>query len=264
MYWLEHASLLLIGVVMLAALLLVHELALRLGRRTRGKAARGEARGYLVSSALALLGLLMGFTFSAAQDRYRLRQDLVVAEANAISTTYLRFQLLDPPWRQTLSRELLDYAETRIRFAEALTPAEIERNAGRAGGLQTQIWRDLAAAIRVNSIPTLNLALLQTTNETFDLAEARRAARENRIPVAILRALLACSLTVAAILGYTEAFERRDTAVLLGVLLLLTLAFCLILDLDRPVTGTVRVNEAPLQRTIDSMREKEAVRLKPG
>jgi hypothetical protein len=263
MYWLERAPLALIGAAMLAALLLAHEVALRLGRRVRGKIARGETRGYLVSSALALLGLLMGFTFNAAQERYRLRQDLLVAEANALSTTYLRFQLLDLPYRETLSRELLAYAEIRVRFGDAHTPAEIERNARQAGALQAKIWRDLSPALRSNPVPTLNLGLLQTVNETFDLAEARRAARETRVPVAILRALLACSLTVAAILGYTEAFERRDTVVLLGVLLLLTLAFCLILDVDSPVSGTVRINQASLQRTLEVMRTGDIVQATP-
>jgi hypothetical protein len=262
MYWIERAPIVVIGLVILAGLVLLHEIALRLGRRGR-TTARSEARGYLVSSALALLGLLMGFTFSAAQERFRLREQLVVAEANALSTSYLRLQLLEPPWRETLSRELLDYGETRLRFADALTPAEIDRVARDGAIRQAKIWRDLAPAVRANSVPTLNPSFLQTLNETFDLAEARRAAREMRVPVTILRVLLACSFTVAAIIGYTEAFERRDTIVLVGVLFLLTLAYCLILDLDRPVSGSVRVAQAPMQRTVAAMREGEAARPPP-
>ena len=102
MSWLERAPLALVGIAMMAGLVIAHEIALRLGRRTT--ATPSEVRGYVLSSALALLGLLMGFTFSAAQGRFQLRQELVVSEANALSTTYLRFQLLDAPWRQALSR----------------------------------------------------------------------------------------------------------------------------------------------------------------
>jgi len=241
-------------------LILAHELALRLGRRLSREAGRSEARGYIVSSALALLGLLVGFTFNAAQERFQARRDLVVAEANAIGTSYLRLQLLEPPWRDVLGREFLAYAETRLGFTQAGTPAEIDRNARRTGEAQAQIWRDLRPALRAESDPGLNLALVQSLNETFDVAAARRAAREARVPLPILRALLLCSLTVAAIVGYTEAAERRATGVLFGVLLLLTLAMSLILDLDRPAGGRIRERDAPLQQAVAEIRASQAAK----
>jgi hypothetical protein len=251
---LESAPLPAIALVMLAALVLAHEAAFRLSRRARKSARQDETRGYLVSSALALLGLLMAFTFSAAQDRYRARQILVVAEANAIGTSYLRTQLLDAPWRRILGDDILRYAQTRIAFGGAVTEDEIERNADLSGQLQQRIWRDLAPALRTNPVAGLNLALVQTLNETFDLAATRRAAREAHVPLAILRALALCSVTVAVLVGYSEGPGRRDTGMLVGVLLLVTLAFCLILDLDRPQTGSVRVSEAPLVRAVEDIR----------
>jgi hypothetical protein len=260
MNWLEHAPLLLIGVVIAVALIVAHEVAHWLGRLVAGKAPGSEARGYLVSSALGLLALLMAFTFSAAQDRFSVRQDLLVKEANAIGSSYLQVQLLDPPWRDDLSRELLRYAQVRARFQDVETPGEIEAISRQTAALQDGIWRTLAGAVRANPVPTLNPVLVEAVDESFDFAASNRAARETRLPVAILRLLVLASLAIAAIVGYTEAFDRRDTGVVASVLLMLTIAFCLILDLDRPVSGRVRINEAPIRRAADDISRREAAK----
>ena len=44
---------------------------------------------------LGLLALLLGFTFSMAVDRFDARRAVVLEEANAIGTAYLRTQVLD-------------------------------------------------------------------------------------------------------------------------------------------------------------------------
>src|SRR6185369_2599613 len=115
-----------------------------------GKEEPSEEQGYLISSALALLGLLTAFTFGAAQDRWRLRQDLVIDEANAIGTTYLRFQMLEAPHRQALSQDLLLYTEARVAAGRATTAAAAASAAERAEALQPRIWRDLSAAVQTN------------------------------------------------------------------------------------------------------------------
>jgi hypothetical protein len=261
MNWIERAPLLLVAAAFLTALLLIHEIALWLGRGLAARTGGAEARGYVVSSALALLGLLFAFTFNAAQERFQARRDLVVAEANALGTTYLRFQLLDPPWRDTLSADLLRYAEMRLRGDQVGAPAEAARYAQEVSSAQGLIWEALRAALRqTRPDPGLTLGLLQTVNETFDLAASRRAAREGRVPVMILRTLIVSSVMAAGILGYTEAGGRRATLVLFGLLLLLTLAFGLILDLDRPFSGSVRVSQAPLERAVADIRQGEAAK----
>lgn len=260
MYWIERAPLALIGLALFLALMAAHEIALQIARRLASQSFTSETLGYLVSSALALLGLLMAFTFGAAEERFMLRQSLVVTEANAIGTTYLRIQLLDPPSRDRLSGDLARYAEARLRFTAARSAEDVESNTRETAALQDAIWRELNTVVHTNPAPDLNLGLMITVNDMFDLAASARAARDARIPVAILRSLVFCSLIVAAIVGFAEARERRWTGALLGVLLLLSLAFCLILDLDRPVSGTVRINPAALQRALADIQRGEAAK----
>lgn len=260
MAWLERAPLLLIGLVLMAGLVLAHEAGVQLARRTQRarKDEPNEERGYLISSALALLGLLTAFTFGAAQDRWRLRHDLVVSEANAIGTTYLRIQLLDAPHRQGLGRDMLLYTEARVAAGQAKTPAGAAAAAQRAEAMQPQIWRELNAAMRANPVQTLNPPLVQTTNETFDLAASRRAADEVHVPLTVVRILAISAFASAGIVGFSSGGQRRQFGVFLGAMLLLTLAYCLILDLDRPVSGTVRINQAPMQRALESIQQSEA------
>jgi hypothetical protein len=189
--WLENAPIWLIGLAIAAALTLAHEGGRRLGRRLRKSDERAaEVRGYLVSSALALLGLLIAFTFGAAQDRWRVRQELVIAEANAIGTTYLRAQLFEPPARDELSRGLLQYGDLRLRATEARTARQVEDNDRQVAALQQSLWMNVRGAMRSTPDPALKSTFLQSMNETFDLAEARRAAEEVRVPVTVLRVLI--------------------------------------------------------------------------
>ena len=221
----------------------------------------GEGKGHLVGAALALLGLMTAFTFGAAQDRFNMRQRMVVEEANALGTTYLRIQTLDPPVRDILSGQMLRYAQVRQDFSIAsASPASLEENTRRTSDMQAEMWPEVMRAVRTNPIPSLNVSLLQTTNDMFDLAASRRAGIDARVPVSILRMLTVYALAAAAIMGFAGAKERRYSVVSTAVLLLLTLAFCLILDLDRPSTGTIRINQSAMARAVATIREGEARR----
>ena len=67
----------------------------------------------------SLLGLLLAFSFGMVLTRYEARRELVVREANAIGTSYLRAQFLNEPYRTRLSTLLVEYAENRVQLASA-------------------------------------------------------------------------------------------------------------------------------------------------
>src|SRR4051794_14041477 len=78
-----------------AALLLVSELGYRLGLResSASLASRKEQTGILGGALLALLGLLLAFSFGIVEARFAERKALVLEDANAIGTTYLRAEM---------------------------------------------------------------------------------------------------------------------------------------------------------------------------
>lgn len=84
-----HAIALLIPVGLFAGMLLCLYIGLRLGQREQAKAAEiAHVRTSVVEATVfGLMGLYIAFTFFGAFQRYELRRQLTVDEANAIGTS---------------------------------------------------------------------------------------------------------------------------------------------------------------------------------
>jgi hypothetical protein len=97
---------------------------LGLHRRRRSEEEKEGPVGAIVAATLGLLGLVLAFTFGLAASRFDARRQIVVEEANAIGTTYLRAGLL-PIDRGAKTRMLLsEYVDARLEAAET---GDIER-----------------------------------------------------------------------------------------------------------------------------------------
>ncbi len=85
-----------IALALFAGMLLLLDIGRRIGARRRAQDAggAGAGTGAVEGAVFALLGLLVAFTFSGAASRFDARRALVVEEANAIGTAYLRLDLL--------------------------------------------------------------------------------------------------------------------------------------------------------------------------
>ena len=87
---------LLLAAGLFAAMLAFQELGRRLGvsRAAHDPEGARAGAGVVDGAIFALLGLLIAFTFSGAASRFDHRRALIVEEANAIGTAYLRVDLL--------------------------------------------------------------------------------------------------------------------------------------------------------------------------
>ena len=63
----------------------------------------------------ALMGLMLGFAFAGAVSRLDARRELIVREANAIGTAYLRVDLLPAAAQPELRQLFRRYLEARMR-----------------------------------------------------------------------------------------------------------------------------------------------------
>lgn len=224
----------------------------RLGRATeRGMSVEGVGGNY-VGASLGLLALLVGFSFSMAIDRYTSQRALVSEEANALSTTYRRLQTLQEPDRTRLGGALLPYVEAREAFSRAVTPDELRAAEARTDKLQAEFWSEIVGSAGADT-PS-GRAVFDATNSMFNVAATRRAALESAIPRAILFALLLYAVIAAALMGYSHPVTRRFVLASTIQFVLLSIAFALILDLDRPRTGLVEVSQAPMFRVAAAIR----------
>ena len=89
-------------------------------RQRRGAHERETPVGEIVAAVLGLLAFLLTFTFGMAAARFDTRRELVLEEANAIGTTYLRAALVPEPQRTEIRTLLRDYVDLRL---EAVQPA---------------------------------------------------------------------------------------------------------------------------------------------
>ena len=242
----DAAPLWLIGILLFLLLALFFRLGVWL--RSRGKHGEGRTddEGYLLSAALALLGLLIAFTFSLALNRYDNRRNLVVQEANAIGTAWLRAGLIEGDTGRHLQRSIARYADVRLDLPKSADDMHVARIETYTARMQSQLWQEMKTDIASLPAP-IATTLIAAMNEMFDIAASRKAEREARIPPDILLVLVLCTAMSAAIIGYvlgnTGRSHRTVTTILFA---LLTLALLMILDLDRPWRGTITVSQQPM------------------
>ncbi len=173
--WIVFASLLIL-------LVGLSELAWRTGlASSRKKSEADKDSGTVRSAVLALLGLLLGFSFAIAGARYEARRELLVEEANSIVTTARRAQLLPEPHAANVVQLLRKYVPLRIEaHREGQFSNQFATTRKRSAELQDRMWAEAvgAAAERPSSITASFIASL---NETIDLEAKRIAAKRNHV-----------------------------------------------------------------------------------
>jgi hypothetical protein len=251
------ASPLLLLIVVYVGSLAISEIGFRIGRPLRAhtdEPARG-LEGAVQAAALGLLALLLGFSFSLVASRYDSRREVIVREANAIGTAYLRAQLLPEPQRSE-SREILRrYVAERIRAYDLGTEAA-KSAAIRSKELQDALWsRAMTTAGDERVAPVFTATVVQSLNEVIDSSEEAVTAFENEIPRSIMRLLLAIAAVVAGIAGYCDGVSGRRLLLVFAVQpLLVALVIATITDMNQPFRGRVRVSQNALVRAEASMQ----------
>ena len=244
------STLILVGLA--ALLILTTEAGYRsyLWVRQRRDMTSEEGSSFVMSSALTLLALLIGFTFGMAQSNFELRRDLVTHEANTISTAHLRHQLLGAGQRLELNTLMAEYVRVRMGFSRNRgDPQALEAVGVQTGQLQARIWEATDRALETPEGQRISVPLLNATNDMFDDAERRYAAFDAKIPPRILRSLMAFALGSALLVGLTlAATGSRHFISTSGLFALIALSLSLIIDLDNSAAGLITTSQAPMER----------------
>lgn len=234
-------------------------------RRPERAVVESEGIGYLVSSALALLGLLIGFTFSMAVQRFDERRHGVVQEANAISTVYGRAGLFDEPIASELQRAIARYAKDRRDFVAAgEDTSALAQVAADLAIAQDAIWIIMKRALQEDDTGMYTTATLTSMNEMFDIAATRQALIEAHIPNMVMMVLVGFAAATAYLLGYGAGHEQLGHgAATTIVFALVSIAIALIVDLDRPRLGFIKIDQAPMERIIVMINPPQKTQAEP-
>ena len=221
------------------------ELGRRVGVRQRARhpEAVDPGSGTVETAVVGLLGLLIAFTFADAASRFEARRDLVVTEANAIGTAWLRLDLLPADSRDALRAKFRQYADSRIATYRALPDldaamAEIQRSTA----LQNEIWSQAVAAAR--PLPShASVLLIPALNDMIDITTTRTAAARTHAPLLIFLTLGALLLVNSFLVGYGMSDRaRRSTLHAAGFAVVMALTTLMILDLEFPRLGWIRLD----------------------
>ncbi len=100
--WLHEFPLWKTGVLFIIILLLAVEVGFWIESRSRPAEEGTEGRDISLGSMLALLGLLLAFTYAFTLSRADHRKSAIVDEANAIGTAFLRSDMTEEPGRSPM------------------------------------------------------------------------------------------------------------------------------------------------------------------
>jgi hypothetical protein len=249
--WLYDINTGLIAGLLLLSMLVAMELGHLIGRR-RSVSLKNEAKEHIndiQASVLGILALLLGFTFSLSLQRYDSRSDLVVEEANAIGTAYLRVQLLPEAMREDARQLLSNYVDLRVEESTLSLVQNAEREAlmSRTSKLQSLLWTKAQKGVEADMNVYPPALFVESVNDLIDSYGKRNAALNRHVPEVVLVLLYCTFLMAGGIVGYATgvAEHRPSFASYLMVLLMVMLVF-IILDLDRPRRGLIEVSQQPL------------------
>ena len=236
-----------------AALIGASFLGFRAGRyfSRRGRAALQAQVQTIEAAMLTLLGLLLAFTFSIAASRFDSRKQVSLQEANAIGTAFLRTSLMPPSESRAHLRQLFrQYVDVRLDvYTHYLDQKSRMVQSQRVGDLQRDMWNIVAASSRDQPSNIAVTLLVQAVNEMIDLAETQATLFENHVPENILIFLFSLSIVVIGVVSYMNGLsldKQPSLMILLAGIIAMTIF--LLIDLDRPLRGLIRVAPASIQR----------------
>jgi hypothetical protein len=236
-------------ILALVALLLISlEMGFRRGKRAAAEhdQTAGPQVGSIQAALLGLLGLLLAFSFAAAGTRFLERQDLIVAEANAIGTAFLRADLLGEPHRSGLRDALRRYTEHRLQLSANLREGLSEAARVEIESLHSRIWAEASQGVAERR--EVALAVLNPVNEVIDLHATRLAAARKHLPSPVLALLIVCSWLALGVIGYGSGLGgQRRAALSVPLALIVGASLWITIDLDYPRKGLLKLSDAPLQ-----------------
>ena len=199
------------------------------------------------ASLLGLLALLLGFSFGMGQTRYDARRRLVVEEANAIATSRLRAEAVPDPVGAEIRALLEAYVESRLAIVRAPNDAASYAAIAESERLQREVWSRAAKLAKADPRSIPNGLLLQSLNEMINLHALRLGAARNHIPSTVLAALILVAFAAMAWVGASvRSTGRRGTVTTLILSVLISFVITIIVDLDQPRGGLIRVSQTPL------------------
>jgi hypothetical protein len=239
----------------LTGMLLFAELGYRLGgrpREQRNKETEAPVGG-MVAAQLGLLAFLLAITFSLAVQRFEERRQVLLDEANAVGTVYLRADMLAEAERLEVRRLLKEYVDLRLSVSQS---GSVGSALERSDAIHAGLWSHASAAAKADPRSVPVGLFVESLNDVIDLHATRvQASLRSRLPGAVWFVLLSVAGMSFFMIGYHNGLTTAARSwVVTVVAVAFASVFWLVLNLERPHEGILRLSQQPMIDLRASMR----------
>jgi hypothetical protein len=207
----------------------------------------GESKmtGAVVAGMLGLMAFMMAFTIGIVINQQANRGAMVVEEANAIGTAWLRAGLLEEPDLSAAQPLLREYTEIRISAADDLS--QFAPMLMRSEEIHNELWGIMEEAVRRGYESDIMGMAVASVNDVIDVHSSRLFVASLRLPRILGILLLLATVFSFLLVGIASSSDRkRDTAAMIIFAMVFAAVLIVIVDLDRPQDGLLTVPQTAM------------------
>lgn len=195
------------------------------------------------SAIFALMGLLIAFTFAGANTKLDTRRLLIVDEANAIETAYMRVDLLSPTAQIDLRQSFRKYVDSRLAVYQALPNIEAAKiELDKSAQLQKKLWEQAVVGCKAEPGPAPCMLLLPAVNSMIDITSVRTAMLKLHQPLIVFILLISLALTSSLLAGYSMArYKERNALHILLYVALTAITIYININMEYPRVGLINL-----------------------
>jgi hypothetical protein len=255
MILLDQFPLWVVFLVTVVAVLVAAEIGFRIGmwlQRRDPESGKTPMTGAVVGGMLGLMAFLLAFTIGIVINQQNGRKEMVVTEANAVGTAYLRASFLGEPDRASTRDLLREYVELRLAVAEDL--GLFDSGLKRSEEIHSELWSIVEGNVSQGQESAIMALFVDSINEVIDVHSLRLTAFELRLPRLLGIVLYIATLLSFLLVGVSDSADgKRDPLAMLLFALAFVAVLMIVVDLDRPQQGLLTVSQSALSDLLRQM-----------
>ena len=252
---LDQSPIWVVYLVTVAIALVAAEVGFRIGmwlQRRDPDSGKTPMTGAVVGGMLGLMAFLLAFCIGIVINQHNGRKAMVVTEANAVGTAYLRADFLGEPDRSSTRDLLREYVE--LRLAAAADLALYDSALTRSEAIHGELWSIVEDSVRQGQESAIMALFVDAINEVIDVHSLRLAAVDLRLPELLWLVLYAATVLSFLLVGVASSADgKRDPLAILLFVLAFVAVLMIIVDLDRPQQGILTVSQSALSDLLRQM-----------
>lgn len=213
-------------------------------RKVKQSSQQESSMQIIEGSMFALLGLLLAFTFSSAVNKFDQRRTLIIDEANAIGTLYLRLDLLPIESQNTARQMVKTYLDLHIKAYQAIPNIqEAMWYLGESHQYQSKLWDEATSSCAKMKNNYSCMLVIPALNQVFDIENMRLKIMQLHPPKYIFMLLIFVSLVAIFFIGsHIHSRQTASRAHIVFYSVVISLIIFTIIDMEYPRLGFIRVS----------------------